>query len=44
LIAGQPSRRAAGVSSDSRNIGEGELFVPLKGPNFDGHRFIAEAL
>ena len=32
------------MSSDSRTIGAGELFVPLKGPNFDGHRFIAAAL
>jgi UDP-N-acetylmuramoyl-tripeptide--D-alanyl-D-alanine ligase len=33
----------SGVSTDSRNIREGELFVPLKGPNFDGHLFIEEA-
>ncbi len=44
MIAGEPFWRAAGVSSDSRKIGEGELFIPLKGPHFDGHRFIAEAL
>ena len=31
------------MSSDSRTIRPGELFVPLKGPNFDGHRFIAAA-
>ena len=44
LISGNPLRRAAGVSSDSRTIGAEELFVPLKGPNFDGHRFISAAL
>ncbi len=44
LISGSPLRRAEGVSSDSRTIGGEELFVPLKGPNFDGHRFIAAAL
>ncbi len=32
-----------GVSIDSRTIVEGELFIALKGPNFDGHDYIAEA-
>ena len=31
------------MSSDSRTVRPGDLFVPLKGPNFDGHRFIAAA-
>lgn len=31
------------ISTDSRTIGEGELFVPLRGPNFDGHLFINTA-
>ena len=30
------------VSTDSRSIGAGELFIALKGPNFDGTAFIAE--
>lgn len=34
----------AGVSIDSRNIGEGELFVALKGQRFDGHDFLADAM
>lgn len=34
----------SGVSIDSRTIREGELFVALKGPNFDGHNFLAAAL
>jgi UDP-N-acetylmuramoyl-tripeptide--D-alanyl-D-alanine ligase len=34
----------AGVSIDSRNIGEGELFVALRGQRFDGHAFLAEAM
>lgn len=33
-----------GVSTDTRSIGEGELFVALKGPNFDGSRFVGQAL
>lgn len=33
----------AGVSTDTRTLREGELFVALEGPNFNGHRFLAEA-
>lgn len=33
-----------GLSIDSRTIKEGELFVALKGDNFDGHDFLKEAL
>jgi UDP-N-acetylmuramoyl-tripeptide--D-alanyl-D-alanine ligase len=33
-----------GVSIDSRNIKEGELFVALKGDRFDGHDFVADAI
>lgn len=33
-----------GVSIDSRTIGEGELFVALKGERFDGHAFAADAV
>jgi UDP-N-acetylmuramoyl-tripeptide--D-alanyl-D-alanine ligase len=33
-----------GVSTDSRTVGEGDLFVALQGPNFDGHDFVDRAL
>jgi len=33
-----------GISTDTRTIKGGELFLALKGPNFDGHNFIKEAL
>ena len=33
-----------GFSIDSRTIKKGELFIPIKGPNFDGHNYIKEAL
>ncbi len=33
----------AGVSTDTRSIGAGELFVALSGPNFDGGRFVGQA-
>jgi UDP-N-acetylmuramoyl-tripeptide--D-alanyl-D-alanine ligase len=32
-----------GVSTDSRTLVAGELFVALTGPNFDGHEFVAAA-
>ena len=35
---------AEGVSIDSRSVAAGDLFVALKGPNFDGHDFVAGAL
>ncbi|CAN5800878.1 UDP-N-acetylmuramoyl-tripeptide--D-alanyl-D-alanine ligase [soil metagenome] len=31
------------VSTDTRNLEKGDLFVALEGPNFDGHDFLAEA-
>ncbi len=35
--------QARGVSIDSRSVGLGDLFVALKGPNFDGHDYVAGA-
>jgi UDP-N-acetylmuramoyl-tripeptide--D-alanyl-D-alanine ligase len=32
-----------GVSIDTRTLAPGQLFVPLRGGNADGHRFIGEA-
>ncbi len=29
---------------DSRKVTEGKLFIPIKGPRFDGHDFIKEAI
>jgi UDP-N-acetylmuramoyl-tripeptide--D-alanyl-D-alanine ligase len=37
------SKRLTGVSTDSRKVGDGELFIALKGANFDGHAFVAGA-
>ena len=36
--------QAAGVSIDSRAVAPGDLFVAIKGPSFDGHDFVAEAI
>lgn len=35
---------ASGVSIDTRTVKEGDLFVALKGPTFDGHEFVGAAL
>ena len=35
---------ANNVLIDSREVRGGELFVALKGPNFDGHDYVAQAL
>jgi len=32
-----------GVSTDTRTLHEGDLFVALRGPSFDGHAFVREA-
>ncbi len=33
-------RSYGAVSTDSRTLGQGDLFVALKGPRFDGHEFL----
>ena len=35
---------ASGVCIDSRTVKKGDLFIALKGPNFDGHQFAIDAL
>jgi len=32
------------ISTDTRTVQPGDLFIPIKGPNFDGHKFIPEAI
>ena len=39
-----PSLEYASVSTDSRSVGEGTLFVALVGESFDGHDFVVDAL
>ena len=36
--------KASGVSIDTRKIEEGDLFIAIKGENFDGHDFVKDAL
>jgi UDP-N-acetylmuramoyl-tripeptide--D-alanyl-D-alanine ligase len=41
LPSGGPPVRA--VCTDTRHMEEGSLFVPIRGENFDGHAFLAQA-
>lgn len=43
-LGGRKDDLLYGVSTDTRHIAPGELFVALKGENFDGHDFVAEAV
>lgn len=38
-----PDARFSGVSTDSRSLRAGELFVAIRGEHFDGHEFIGTA-
>jgi len=40
---GTPRLRFDGVSTDTRTVGQGELFVAIRGERFDGHDFLAAA-
>jgi UDP-N-acetylmuramoyl-tripeptide--D-alanyl-D-alanine ligase len=40
---GVPERRFDGVSTDTRTVGRGQLFVAIRGERFDGHDFLAAA-
>ncbi|MNK61132.1 UDP-N-acetylmuramoyl-tripeptide--D-alanyl-D-alanine ligase [compost metagenome] len=41
---GLPSGPVAGISTDTRSLQPGSLYVPLKGAKFDGHDFLEEAV
>lgn len=40
VVRGDGATVVRGVSTDSRTIAAGQLFVALSGPNFDGHTFL----
>ena len=43
LRQGEPQREISGITTDSRRDGNGELFLALRGENFDGHHFVADS-
>ena len=44
LGASSASWSVTGVSIDTRTIVPGDLFIALRGPNFDGHHFASQAV
>jgi UDP-N-acetylmuramoyl-tripeptide--D-alanyl-D-alanine ligase len=40
---GKPPQTFGGISTDTRSLTAGSLYVPLKGAKFDGHDFLDEA-
>jgi UDP-N-acetylmuramoyl-tripeptide--D-alanyl-D-alanine ligase len=43
LIQGDLAVKASGVSTDTRILKDGDLFIALKGPRFDGHDHVRQA-
>jgi UDP-N-acetylmuramoyl-tripeptide--D-alanyl-D-alanine ligase len=43
-LLGQGNVVARGYSIDTRTLNPGDLFYAIKGPNFDGHNFVQQAL
>ncbi|NOX98422.1 MAG: UDP-N-acetylmuramoyl-tripeptide--D-alanyl-D-alanine ligase, partial [Verrucomicrobia bacterium] len=43
LIQGRPADLVAGVSKDTRDLAQGEIYVALSGENFEGHDFVRQA-
>ncbi|HEX3044051.1 MAG TPA: UDP-N-acetylmuramoyl-tripeptide--D-alanyl-D-alanine ligase [Bacillota bacterium] len=44
LLQGNPENSVSGITTDSRQIKPGELFLALRGEKFDGHDFIDTAI
>ncbi len=44
LLSGDRATLISGISTDSRCIAPGEVFVTLRGENFDGHDFLEVAI
>jgi len=44
LICGSPDTNVLRVSTDSRQVRAGDLFIAIKGDKFDGHDFVADVI
>lgn len=44
LLSHPPTDATFTLGTDSRTLGAGQCFVPLSGPNFDGHDFLTQVL
>ncbi|MDD4189360.1 MAG: UDP-N-acetylmuramoyl-tripeptide--D-alanyl-D-alanine ligase, partial [Eubacteriales bacterium] len=43
ILSGGKNTFISGISTDSRTVKNGDLFVPIRGERFDGHDFIGSA-
>ena len=43
LLQGDANTPVSSISTDTRSLGPGELFVALRGQNFDGHKYLRAA-
>lgn len=44
MLLNPPRDRIRRLCTDSRLVRQGDLFIALKGPHFDGHEFVGEAI
>ena len=44
LLHGSPGVKIRRIWTDSRSVRAGDLFVALKGPTFDGHQYVKDAI
>ncbi|MBN1548427.1 MAG: UDP-N-acetylmuramoyl-tripeptide--D-alanyl-D-alanine ligase [Syntrophaceae bacterium] len=44
LLQGHSDDSICGISTDTRTLKPGNLFIPLAGPNFNGHNFLVKAV
>lgn len=44
LVAGPAGADVGSLGTDTRALGGGQTFLALRGPNFDGHDFLADAV
>lgn len=44
IIAGNKDHLGLGISSDTRSLKQDDIFIAVRGENFDGHNFIDEAV
>ncbi len=44
LVSGSGETSIDGIALDTRTINPGDLFIPIKGENYNGHDFLSQAL
>jgi UDP-N-acetylmuramoyl-tripeptide--D-alanyl-D-alanine ligase len=44
IVSGDPGQVVGNIATDSRSMQPNDLFVAIRGPRFDGHAFVDEAI